>query len=345
MPMVRERPHLSIGEVLALLQDEYPDVTISKIRFLESQGLLDPERTPSGYRKFYEEDIDRLRWILTQQKEHFLPLKVIKERLAERDRAAATGVGGEGGRPAAVTAAGPGPEDRAEGPVNGGDASGPVPIWMADVARSAAAREEPAPAPIPATSDEAERRPRSGTASSPSRPGSPPRPGSPSRSGSPSSPASASGEAPSEAASDRRGGNDRRAATPLDSGPTSVSLTLDELASASALRPQQLRELEQFGLIEGRPVGAEVFYEGDALVVAQKAAGFLRHGIEPRHLRMFKVAAEREAGFLEQVVMPMLKQRNPDARRKAVATLGELAALGQSLRAALLRNALRDYLP
>ena len=74
--------HLSIGEVLNLLQDEFPDITISKIRFLESQGLLDPERTPSGYRKFYEEDIERLRWILRQQKENFLPLKVIKDRLA-----------------------------------------------------------------------------------------------------------------------------------------------------------------------------------------------------------------------------------------------------------------------
>ncbi|MBN2624451.1 MAG: MerR family DNA-binding transcriptional regulator, partial [Acidimicrobiales bacterium] len=76
-----DRSHLSIGEVLSLLQDEFPDVTISKIRFLESQGLLDPERTPSGYRKFYEADIDRLRWILHQQKDHYLPLKVIKDRL------------------------------------------------------------------------------------------------------------------------------------------------------------------------------------------------------------------------------------------------------------------------
>ena len=64
-----ERSHLSIGEVLSLLQDEFPDVTISKIRFLESQGLLDPERTPSGYRKFYEADIERLRWILRQQRD------------------------------------------------------------------------------------------------------------------------------------------------------------------------------------------------------------------------------------------------------------------------------------
>ena len=76
-----EPSHLSIGEVLNILREEFPDVTISKIRFLESQGLIDPERTPSGYRKFYESDVSLLRWILHQQKENFLPLKVIKERL------------------------------------------------------------------------------------------------------------------------------------------------------------------------------------------------------------------------------------------------------------------------
>ncbi len=75
------RSHLSIGEVLSLLHDEFPDVTISKIRFLESQGLVDPERTPSGYRKFYDSDIERLRWVLRQQRDAFLPLKVIKGRL------------------------------------------------------------------------------------------------------------------------------------------------------------------------------------------------------------------------------------------------------------------------
>ncbi|MEZ5262158.1 MAG: MerR family DNA-binding transcriptional regulator [Acidimicrobiales bacterium] len=78
---VTDREHLSIGEVLSLLQAEFPDVTISKIRFLESQGLIDPERTPSGYRKFYDADVARLRWILVQQRDHFLPLKVIKDRL------------------------------------------------------------------------------------------------------------------------------------------------------------------------------------------------------------------------------------------------------------------------
>ena len=84
-PVNGELSHLSIGEVLGLLQGEFPDVTISKIRFLEAQGLLDPERSPSGYRKFREDDIERIRWILLQQRDHFLPLKVIKERLASGD--------------------------------------------------------------------------------------------------------------------------------------------------------------------------------------------------------------------------------------------------------------------
>lgn len=78
-------PHVSIGEVLAELNGDFPDVTISKIRFLESQGLIAPERTPSGYRKFSRSDVDRLRWILGQQRDHFLPLKVIKDRLEELD--------------------------------------------------------------------------------------------------------------------------------------------------------------------------------------------------------------------------------------------------------------------
>ena len=76
-----ERPYLSIGEVLALLLEEFPDVTISKIRFLESQGLIDPERTPSGYRKFYDPDVERLRVILREQRQNFLPLRVIRDRL------------------------------------------------------------------------------------------------------------------------------------------------------------------------------------------------------------------------------------------------------------------------
>ena len=82
------RSYLSIGDVLTLLRQEFQDITISKIRFLESQGLVNPERTPSGYRKFYEHDVERLRWVLRQQREHFLPLKVIKDRLDDEPGAA-----------------------------------------------------------------------------------------------------------------------------------------------------------------------------------------------------------------------------------------------------------------
>lgn len=81
MAEVDTRGHLAIGEVLGILLEEFPDVTISKIRFLESQGLIAPERTASGYRKFYEADVELLRVILTEQREHYLPLRVIKDRL------------------------------------------------------------------------------------------------------------------------------------------------------------------------------------------------------------------------------------------------------------------------
>jgi DNA-binding transcriptional MerR regulator len=266
--------HLSIGEVLALLQEDFPDVTISKIRFLESQGLIDPERTPSGYRKFYEADIARLRWILTQQRENFLPLKVIKDRLGEGDLGPDTDENG----------AGPGGSST---PVLGEDGrEEPVPIWMADV-------------------------PASGRDTA----------------------------AEIEAAVPRR----RRAPARVEDV-ADVSLNAKELAAASGLEPVTVTELERFGLIVGKTMGNDTYYDGDALVVAQKAAAFLGHGIEPRHLRMYKISAEREAGFFEQVVMPLLKQRNPEARKQAIELLGTLTELGDDLRATLLRSNLRDHL-
>jgi DNA-binding transcriptional MerR regulator len=261
---VAERAHLSIGEVLALLQEEFPDITISKIRFLESQGLLDPERTPSGYRKFYEPDIERLRWILRQQRENFLPLRVIKDRLQ-----------GESAVPAEPAPAPPVVQPPPE----------PAPV-VAPL---------PAPAPAPAP-----------TVPSPD----PPR---------------------------------ARAVSPLDPGPSAVSLTREELAGAAGLHERVLSDLERYGLITGRPMGRDTLYDEEALVVARLAAGFMRFGVEARHLRMYKVSAEREASFFEQVVLPLVKQRNPDARRQAVTNLGELTELGENLRAAMLRQALRSY--
>ena len=79
-------PRLTIGEVLAVLRDDFPDVTISKIRYLESEDLVHPQRTPSGYRKFSRADVSRLRYVLTAQRDHYLPLRVIKEHLEALDR-------------------------------------------------------------------------------------------------------------------------------------------------------------------------------------------------------------------------------------------------------------------
>src|SRR5213594_4137660 len=83
--MAGTRNYQSIGEVLVAVKTEFPDITISKIRFLESEGLITPERTPSGYRKFYSDDVERLKSILRMQRDEYLPLKVIKERLARSD--------------------------------------------------------------------------------------------------------------------------------------------------------------------------------------------------------------------------------------------------------------------
>ena len=103
-------------------------------------------------------------------------------------------------------------------------------------------------------------------------------------------------------------------------------------------------ELERYGLIVGAKLGSSVFYDEEAIVIAQLAASFSEHGVEPRHLRMYKVAAEREASFIEQLVIHLLKQRNPASRQQAVDTMTDLAYLGENMRAALLRQALRGDL-
>ncbi len=123
-----------------------------------------------------------------------------------------------------------------------------------------------------------------------------------------------------------------------------ASLTLDELSAAADLSKAEIAEIEKYGLLAGRPVAGVVYYDEDALLVARLAASFRKFGVQPRHLRMYRTAAEREAGFAEQVVLPLLKQRNPEARRQAVDTLEELARLGQGLRSAMLRQLLRQYL-
>jgi len=317
-----DRSHLSIGEVLSLLQGEFPDVTISKIRFLESQGLLDPERTPSGYRKFYEADIDRLRWILRQQKDHYLPLKVIKDRLddavppagAVASRSANNGVavgaqGDPGSPPERAVATAVALDERPSTARPLGDRlpleqTRPAPIAPADPPPdSPVSGQRQAPAPADAT---------------PAPSTTPPQPETPARRGS------------------------RTASSPAAGPASSVSLTAEELVQHSGLAMRDLRDLERYGLIESFAVGDSAYYDADALVIAQTAAGFLQHGIEARHMRSYKVAVDREAGLFEQIVLPVLKQRNPEARLRARETIAELVRLGQQMRGVLLSRELRD---
>ncbi|MGA8726610.1 MAG: hypothetical protein WB565_16370, partial [Acidimicrobiales bacterium] len=123
-----------------------------------------------------------------------------------------------------------------------------------------------------------------------------------------------------------------------------VSLSLEELSAACGLDEEVLRELQEYGLLTATPVAGLDYFDQEALAVATVAAGLARFGVEPRHLRLYKNAADREAGFVEQIVLPLVRQRNPDARAKAHQTAEELAGLGQQLRASLLRVALRDLL-
>ncbi len=213
-----------IGEVLQLLQAEFSDVTISKIRFLEAEGLVTPARTASGYRKFSAADVERLRYVLTAQRDQYLPLKVIKEHLGAMDR---------GLRPAA---------------------SGP-PVAPSSL---------PEPPGLPAPED-------------------------------------------------------------FGAYGTELKLTRDELRAAAGISDELLDQVESHGLVVARGN----HYDGDAIVVAKLAGEFAQYGIEPRHLRPFRTAADREVGLIEQVTGP----RRTD-------TTEDLAALAVRLHAALVRSRL-----
>ncbi len=335
---MNDRSHLSIGEVLSLLQEDFPDITISKIRFLESQGLLDPERTPSGYRKFYDSDIVRLRWILRQQRENFLPLKVIKDRLAagdvdfELDDAATAPA--EAGAPVAATPRAGTVSVTAErtAPAAPPEAvSTPEPTQAPSPERAPAIGPEHAVAP-------AARVDVAGLLQEPPAPRTGGRVAHP-----PSEP-----EAVAEAVppvGPRAATEPARPAAPLfDTGATAVSLTLDELMSATGLTAREIGDLERFGMLTSRSLGSTTYYDEDAFLVARYAAAFRSHGVEARHLRMYKVAAEREVGVFEQLLLPLSRKRGAQARKESTELVNELAELGDGLRSAMLRMLLRDYL-
>jgi DNA-binding transcriptional MerR regulator len=143
-------------------------------------------------------------------------------------------------------------------------------------------------------------------------------------------------------------GHSKGEPTPAGGGADAVSeaiaLSAKELAARTGLTLVEVADLEKFGLINSQVDGQSVSYDQDALDVAQLSAGFRRYGIEPRHLRMYKVAADREAGLFEQLIAPLLKQRRAEAREQAVEMLEDLAELADDLRAAMVRAALRDFL-
>jgi DNA-binding transcriptional MerR regulator len=320
-----ERPYLSIGEVLGLLLDEFPDVTISKIRFLESQGLIEPERTPSGYRKFYDADVERLRFILREQRENYLPLKVIRDRL---DGETPTGGVPRPEEPTGVLVR-PAldhtdPTARTELPSDAAVRSHPAgatPLPGADLVPETPDPQPPAPPEVEViaivettvvdtTVVEAT------VVAAPVEPD--PIPGA------------------------------AVAATALPAVPRAAAgagqFSRAELLTAAGIDAKLLDDLESFGLVTPRSIGQQLVYDATARQVCELASSFARLGIDARHLRGWKTSAEREASLFEQRILPLLRQRNPHARDQSTEILDELAGLGAGLRHVLVTQALQQYL-
>lgn len=286
---------LSIGEVLHTLEAEFPDITISKIRFLESQGLLNPERTPSGYRQFADADVNQLRWVLVQQRDNFLPLRVIKQRLESGDWQAAE-TNGTAGSPAPATTVSPMAAPASEDPVSENPATAVAPAADARVngaSKAETVRQPATPPPSPAVAV--------APVSSPSR-------------------------------------------DPLDRGVGEVRMGVDELATAAGLEIADIRQLQKFGVVE--PVQAEPapIFDGDSLIIAKAAAAFMARGLEARHLKSWKLAADREADMLSQITQPLARSAGGAGQGEAVAITNELLAKGNDMREAMLRRALRPSL-
>lgn len=231
----------TIGQAIADLKAEFPDEDIreSRLRFLESEGLLKPERTPAGYRKYSTEDMDRLRYIITMQRQFHLPLKVISEHLEAMDR---------GLEPPQVY-------------------------------------------------------------------------------GGPTVPQSAI-DGSSVAGAELFGG-----------APGDVRISRKELLKTAEITDELLDQLETYGLIRVRP-GAR-HYDSDSLQIAKLAGDLAAFGLEPRHLRAFKTAADREIGLVEQVTAPIRRSREDGAEGRADQAVAEMAALSVRLHVTLVRAGLR----
>lgn len=238
-PDTRALTGMSIGAVLDSLRAEFPDVTISKIRFLEAEGLLTPQRAASGYRRFTAYDCARLRFILTAQRDQYLPLKVIKAQLdAQPD---------------------------GELPQHGSGWSAPrlVPV-------SVDGREQPAPV----------------------------------------------------------------ASTP-------VRLSREDLLARSGVDADLLTALVRAGVITSGPAG---FFDEHSVVIAQCARALADYGVEPRHLRAFRSAADRQSDLIAQIAGPVVKAKKAGARDRADDLAREVAALAITLHTSLIKSAVRDVL-
>lgn len=254
---------MSIGSVLDLLRPDFPDITISKIRFLEAEGLIRPERTPSGYRRFSVADCERLRFVLTAQRDQYLPLKVIKEQLEAIDSGAATlGVR----------------EARARARTTRPDTGHPVPDDNADVPPRLPRRLGVPPGRV--TSDDFE----------------------------------------------------------FDH---QIRVTQADLLDRAGIDEAFLNDLVRANLITPGPAG---FFDADAVTLAATAKAMAEFGLEARHLRAFKLAADREAALVAQIAAPIAKSRDAGARARAEETVRELAALSLTLHASLVKASVRNSL-
>lgn len=233
---------MSIGAVLDLLRPDFPDVTISKIRFLEAEGLVTPERTASGYRRFTAYDCARLRFILTAQRDQYLPLKVIKAQLDAQPDGELPHSGSAYGVPRLVTVAGDDPESE---------------DGHAGVA------------------------------------------------------------------------------------PTQVRLSREDLLSRSGVDDELLTALVKAGVITTGPAG---FFDDHSVTIAQCARALADYGVEPRHLRAFRSAADRQSDLIAQIAGPVVKAGKAGARDRADDLAREVAALAITLHTSLIKSAVRDVL-
>jgi DNA-binding transcriptional MerR regulator len=306
---------MSIGEVLGILKPEFPDITVPKIRFLEGAGLVQPDRSASGYRKFSEDDIARLRFVLRAQRDQYLPLRVIRQRLADLEQ-----VGGLEARGAPVPDPGAGPDQPRPGAPSG-------PGSGSDAGEGAAGSGAPAVGGAGA-----------GGA------------GTPGRGGRGTGVAGTEGPGVGGPGAGEAGGASAVAAQPgLATGgafgaapPSDAQFTRDELCRAAGATVDQLLELESFGLVSARGSGERgAWYGGDDLVLLRLSRELADYGLEARHLRMYKLFAEREAALFEQVVAPLVRQRNPEARARVRDTIAALAQLGGRMRDLALRSAVQ----